>query len=82
MNRIVKLNDVTYNINVVLDYIVEKRIGGRRQHKVTVTSPKLPTKVYLIVDLEKELPLIEEELNNIKTTLSEQELLLLNLGYK
>ena len=82
MNKIVKLNDVTYNINIVLDYIVEKRIGGRRQHKVTVTSPKLPTKKYFIVDLEKELPLIEEELNNIKTTLSEQELLLLNLGYK
>ena len=82
MNKIVKLNDVTYNINIVLDYIVEKRIGGRRQHKVTVTSPKLPTKEYFITDLEKELPLIEEELNNIKTTLSEQELLLLNLGYK
>ena len=44
MNKIVKINDITYNIQVVLDYIVEKRIGGRRQHKVTITSPNLPTK--------------------------------------
>ena len=82
MNKIVKINDITYNIQVVLDYIVEKRIGGRRQHKVTITSPNLPTKEYLITDLEKELSLIEEELSNIKNTFSEGELLLKKLGYK
>ena len=71
MNKIVKINDITYNIQVVLDYIVEKRIGGRRQHKVTITSPNLPTKKYFITDLEKELSLIEEELSNIKNTFSE-----------
>ncbi len=82
MNKIVKINDITYNIQVVLDYIVEKRIGGRRQHKVTITSPNLPTKEYFITDLEKELSLIEEELSNIKNTFSEGELLLKKLGYK
>ena len=82
MNKIVKINDITYNIQVVLDYIVEKRIGGRRQHKVTITSPNLPTKKYFITDLEKELSLIEEELSNIKNTFSEGELLLKKLGYK
>ena len=82
MNKIVKINDITYNIQVVLDYIVEKRIGGRRQHKVTIASPNLPTKEYFITDLEKELSLIEEELSNIKNTFSEGELLLKKLGYK
>ena len=82
MYKIVKINDITYNIQVVLDYIVEKRIGGRRQHKVTITSPNLPTKKYFITDLEKELSLIEEELSNIKNTFSEGELLLKKLGYK
>ena len=82
MNKIVKINDITYNIQVVLDYIVEKRIGGRRQHKVIITSPNLPTKEYFITDLEKELSLIEEELSNIKNTFSEGELLLKKLGYK
>ena len=26
MNKIVKINDITYNIQVVLDYIVEKEL--------------------------------------------------------
>ncbi len=82
MNKAIRVNDILYNIQVKLNWLVEKKIDGKRQHKVIITSPNLTQEIeYLIEDIKKELPAIEKELYTVDITMSKEEQILKDLGY-
>jgi len=83
MKKQIKVGETNYTIEVTLNALVEKRIGGKKQHRVTATNDVDESVEEVYITEMPQLHLIEESLTcKKKHPKSQEELDLMKLGYE